>query len=88
MAKPVQERQERKPIDRKQTVNYLCRAFDSAAEVLGPRSKAVRGNDLYDAQVTMAYLVDEIERGPEASARHAMAKAYRLIDTLNEEKGA
>lgn len=77
---------DRKPIDRKHVVDYLYRSFERASDGHGPRSKAVKGTALYGFQVDFAYLIDEIERGAEASARHAVAQANRLIAKMSGEE--
>ena len=76
---------ERKEIDRKQVTDYLYRAFDKATEHLGPRSKAVAGTELHALQCDMAWLINEIEMGPEASAKHAITQANKLINSIGEE---
>ncbi len=71
-------------LDRRSVVEYVCRSFEKASVGFGPRNRVVKGTDLYDLQVDMAYLIDEIERGPEASAKHAFSKAKRLVYTMTE----
>ena len=71
---------ERREIDRKQVTDYLDRAFNAATEHLGRRNHA--GTQLHELQVDMAYLINEIEMGPEASAKHAITQANKLINSI------
>lgn len=73
---------DRKAFDRDSAVDYLGRLFERASDGHGPRSKATAGTALYGFQVDFAYLIDEIQRGPEASAKHAFAQAKRLIGSM------
>ena len=85
----------RNTLDRDQAVTSLSRGFENASQHLSPKTKAVRNGDprkpgpaegspLYLYQVEFAYLLDEIMRGPEATAWQAFAQAKQLISEVSE----
>ena len=79
---------EKQALDRRQVTDYLYRAFEKATEHLGPRSKAVAGTELHRLQCDMAWLIDRIERDPEASAKAAITQANKLINEITEGETA
>ena len=63
-----------------QTVRYLTSAFARVQRSLGGDNR--RGTDLYEAQVTFMYLIDQIQRGPSYLTPKAITAANELIDNL------
>jgi hypothetical protein len=83
-----------KPIDRAELVSYLSRSFSravhKAVDAGSLSNKAVRttagssttATQLYDHQVSFAYLIDHIERGPAYIAPKFVQEANELIASI------
>ena len=75
-----------KKIDVKQVVGFLSHSFaNTAEEVFGPRTRAVKGTLLYGYQVDFCHLIDEIQRGPRYMLPKVISSVNDLIAELKEE---
>lgn len=67
-----------------QTLKQLSYAFYSATRDFP--EKAVRGNSLYTLQVSFAYMLDDIKRGPKYIAPKLVAECVDFINRTVPEK--
>lgn len=74
-------REERKEINLEQVISYLTNAFNKASRHLGYKNH--NGTALYDFQVEMMYLIDDIRRGPKYFAPKRITAANELIDRVS-----
>lgn len=77
------QQKQRSPIDTDRVVRHLSRNFSVITKDLG---RAVKGNALYNYQIEFAYMIDEIQRGPEYLAPKVIADANELIATIQLER--
>lgn len=74
------KREERKEINTDQVVSYLLNAFSRSSRHLGFKNQ--EGTALYDFQVELMYLIDDIKRGPKYIVPKRITAANELIDKV------
>lgn len=72
----------KKEIDTKQVIEYLCNAFGRASRHLGYKNQ--KGSDLYNFQVELMYMIDDISRGPKYIVSKQIVAANELIDSVSK----
>lgn len=83
----AKENRDTKKIDVNQVVGYLSHSFaNTAEEIFGPRTRAVKGTELYGYQTNFCYLIDEIQRGPRYMLPKVISSVNDLIAKMKEEK--
>lgn len=82
------KKDEKKEINVEQVIAYLSNAFSKASRHLGSH-KNQKGTSLYDFQVELMYMLDDIKRGPKYIVPKRIAEANELIEHVSgfsEEK--
>lgn len=78
------KREERKEINTEQVIAYLLNAFSRASRHLGYKNQ--KGTALYDFQVELMYMIDDIKRGPKYIVPKCITSANELIETVSNYK--
>lgn len=87
MAKAEKDKKDPKNINVETVVSYLNHSFaKKIEEVFGNKAKAVKGTELYKAQVEFCYLIDEIQRGPSYILPKAISDANEFIASLERKE--
>ena len=82
--------QQHTSIDSDRVIRHLTRNFQEATRNMGKATRGKNGEatDLYKYQVEMAYMIDEIQRGPVYLMPKIIADANELIAELQLKKRA
>lgn len=62
-----------------QVVSYLSHSFAETAEEIFGRQRPIKGDVLYNYQVSFCYLTNEIQRGPRYMLPKVISRANDLI---------
>lgn len=86
----MSKQEKEKEINIDQVCSYLSHVFakktqrmEKAAAQYGSKGK-VKSTPLYDLQMEMSYILDEIQRGPKCLVTHVIAKANEFLDKIEK----